>query len=198
MAFESKIKSNSVLFFQLSPASSFAIVTKMNDSNFIVHLHKFNTFKPVGTCLIPKCDKVDIKWNKQGTVALLFVSMDVDQNFYGGKSLLFYSKINQVGRAFISNKDNTYDVKWNPQGTEFIVVHGYPQQATLFDENLKELQVFTSGKMNCSFWNPFGKLFLLGGLEGMNGDIEVVDRKKLKKVGGMNAKRGKNKMIIFH
>eukprot|EP01080_Neovahlkampfia_damariscottae_P000813 gene813-9063_t len=190
MKFESKIKSGSVLFFQLSPASSFAICTRSNQSSLIVNLHKFNTFKAVGTCLIPDCDKVEIMWNKQGTVALIFCSMDVDKNFYGGRSQLFYSKINEIGKPFISNKDNTYDVKWNPQGTEFIVVHGYPQQATLFDENLKELGTFTSGKMNRSFWNPFGKLFLLGGLEGMNGDIEVVDRKKKKKIGGMNAKRG--------
>jgi translation initiation factor 2A len=190
MKFEMKVKSSPVYFFQIAPNGSYAICTKSNDSSFVVHLHKFNSFKSCGTCLIPNGDKVDMFWNRQGTVLLILVSMDVDKSFYGGKSQLFFSKLNEVGKPFVSNKDNTYDVKWNPKGTEFIVVHGYPQKATLFDEHMKELGTFESGKMNCSFWNPFSKLFLLGGLEGMNGDVEVIDRKKLKKIGAMHAKRG--------
>jgi uncharacterized protein with WD repeat len=190
MKFEMKVKSSPVHFFQIAPSGSYAICTKSNDSSFIVNLHKFNSFKSCGTCLIPSGDKVDMFWNRQGTVVLILVSKDVDENFYGGKSQLFFSKLNEIGKPFVSNKDNTYDVKWNSKGTEFIVVHGYPQKATLYDDNLKELGTFESGKMNRAFWNPFAKLFLLGGLEGMNGDVEIIDRKKLKKIGAMHAKRG--------
>lgn len=73
-------------------------------------------------------DKVNVKWNKTGTMALFFTQSDVDnsgKSYYGETNLYLIGLNGQFECKVALDKDGPiYDYDWNPNSNDFAVVYG--------------------------------------------------------------------------
>jgi len=195
MNFQSKLKAN-VEHFKLSPLNTFA--TYSVGKNKIAQLQLFKFGKSPAVCSQPTQAITTCKffWNRFGTHCLAMTAAEHDSkknvDSYYEKNSLYMMNINGSSRQLLEKEtEQIYDAQWNPaKGTEFIVVHGYPPKATLYNDRLEIIGDLGTGTRNLVLWNPFGKLFCLAGLGNMNGALEIWDRQKLKKVGQRQLNRG--------
>jgi len=81
-----------------------------------------------------------------------------------------------------------YSARWNPNGTEFVVIYGYmPAKATLFGMDCKPRADFGTAHRNTALWSPSGRVLCIAGFGNLQGDMDFWDPKRLKKVGTAKA-----------
>ena len=79
-------------------------------------------------------------------------------------------------------------MSWSPNAKEFVVVYGtMPAKAKLFDHRANAMFDFGNAARNQAKFNPHGRLLFIGGFGNLNGEMDVWDRKNLKKVASMQA-----------
>jgi len=125
---------------------------------------------------------------------LIMTQTDVDKtgkSYYGEANLYFYT-FEKNGGTFenitLGKEGPIQDVKWSPNGNEFVVIYGYmPAQATLFGKDRQPKAEFGTAPRNFARWAPNGHILAIAGFGNLQGDIDIWDPKKVKKVGNAKA-----------
>ncbi|KAJ1359663.1 hypothetical protein KIN20_018446 [Parelaphostrongylus tenuis] len=133
-----------------------------------------------------KSDRAVLQWNSRGSAVLVLCSTDVDtsnQSYYGEQHIYLLNVTSQDAlKVELKKTGPIYAAKWNPNGKEFCVCHGFmPAMVSLF--NLRGDQTFCTneGPLNDVFYNAFGNILLTCGFGNLGkGKMEFwdVDKKK--------------------
>ncbi|CAG7846737.1 Eukaryotic translation initiation factor 2A Short=eIF-2A [Serendipita indica DSM 11827] len=139
-----------------------------------------------------KADRVTIKWNSLGTLALIMTHTEVDKSnksYYGETGMYLLSAAGNFDSRIVLDKEGPiHDFAWNPNSKEFCVVYGFmPAKATLFDQRVKPIFEFGAGPHNFVSWNPHGRLVALAGFGNLAGKVEIFDRRTLNKISDIDA-----------
>lgn len=139
---------------------------------------------PVSQKMFFKADKIQMKWNTQGTAVLFATSTDHDKtgkSYYGETNLYMMSTRGDFDcRVALDKEGPVHDFEWNPNGREFIAVYGYmPAKSTLFSYRINVIAELGTSSRNFVAFNPQGRLFCLAGFGNLSGTVDVWDREKL-------------------
>ncbi|CED82824.1 Predicted translation initiation factor related to eIF-3a [Phaffia rhodozyma] len=155
-------------------------------------LYSIQTLKgssPVATAkkTFYKADKITVKWNRAGNMVLFLTQTDVDrsnQNYYGETNLyLLALKGGFECRVALDKDGPIHDYNWSPNSREFGVVYGYmPSKTVLFDTQARPIHDLGLSSRNFLSFQPHSRLLLVAGFGNLSGNIDVWDRKSMKKV----------------
>ncbi|KAK4686187.1 translation initiation factor 2A, partial [Tremellales sp. Uapishka_1] len=139
-----------------------------------------------------KADKLNVKWNNAGTMALFLTHTDVDntgKSYYGETNLYLASVDGSFdGMVELDKEGPIYDFNWNPTSREFSVCYGYmPARTQVFDNKAKAVHSFGSGHRNFLSYQPQGKLLLSAGFGNLAGGVDIWDVSTRKKVAEFKA-----------
>lgn len=142
---------------------------------------QFNS--PISQKTFFKGDKVQLKWNKQGSSLLVLAQTDVDKSgkSYYGETTLYLLSTNGAfdARVSLDKEGPIHDVSWSPNSKEFGVVYGYmPAKATIFNHRAVATHSFPLGPRNTITFSPTGRFVLVAGFGNLAGQIDVYDLEK--------------------
>ncbi|KAJ9125600.1 hypothetical protein QFC22_000562 [Naganishia vaughanmartiniae] len=134
-----------------------------------------------------KGDKVLLKWNKTGNIALFLTTSDIDnsgKSYYGETNLYLINLNGQYEcKVTLEKEGPIHDFVWNPNSREFAVTYGYvPARTTLFDAKANEMHSFGTEARNFLKYQPQGRLLLSAGFGNLNGNVDIWDLRSRKKV----------------
>lgn len=138
---------------------------------------------PVSQKTFFKGDKVQLKWNEQGTTVIVLAQTDVDRSgksYYGETTLYLLS----AGGGFDSRVDldkegPIHDVTWSPNSKEFGVVYGYmPAKTTIFNFRGVPKHTFALAPRNTILFSPHGRFVLVAGFGNLAGQMDIYDMDK--------------------
>lgn len=161
--------------------------------NFDVAVSQKNFFKG---------DKVQLKWNIEGTSLIVLAQTEVDKSgksYYGETTLYLLSanggfdsridlgeltkhcfrpRINYT-KPSLDKEGPIHDVSWSPNSKEFGVVYGYmPAKTTLFNTRAVATHNFALGPRNTILFSPHGRFVLTAGFGNLAGQMDVYDLEK--------------------
>ena len=139
-----------------------------------------------------KADKIQIKWNEAGTALLFLTQTEVDKtgkSYYGESNLYMMHAAGQFDcRVTLDKEGGIHDFAWSPNDREFAVTYGYmPARTTIFDSRVKVVHDFGTHPRNFLAYNPQGRLLCIAGFGNLAGQVDIWDRKTLKKVVTIDA-----------
>lgn len=139
---------------------------------------------PISQKTFFKADKIQIKWNSQGTAMLFVTSTDHDKtgkSYYGETNLYMMSTRGDFDcRVALDKEGPVHDFEWNPNGREFVAVYGYmPAKCTLFSYRINVIAELGTSSRNFVSFNPQGRLFCVAGFGNLSGTVDIWDREKL-------------------
>jgi translation initiation factor 2A len=138
---------------------------------------------PISQKTFFKGDKVQLKWNKQGSSLLVLAQTDVDKSgksYYGETTLYLLSTSGAFdARVSLDKEGPIHDVSWSPNSREFGVVYGYmPAKATIFNHRAVATHSFPLGPRNTITFSPTGRFVLVAGFGNLAGQIDIYDLEK--------------------
>lgn len=138
---------------------------------------------PISQKTFYKGDKVQLKWNKQGSSLLVLAQTDVDRSgksYYGETTLYLLSTSGAFDARVTLDKDGPiHDVSWSPNSREFGVVYGFmPAKATIFNHRAVATHSFPIAPRNTITFSPTGRFVLVAGFGNLAGQIDVYDLEK--------------------
>lgn len=138
---------------------------------------------PVSQKTFFKGDKVQLKWNKQGSSLLVLAQTDVDRSgksYYGETTLYLMSTSGAFdARVTLDKEGPIHDVSWSPNSREFGVVYGFmPAKATIFNHRAIPQHSFPLGPRNTITFSPNARFVLVAGFGNLAGQIDVYDMQK--------------------
>lgn len=138
---------------------------------------------PISQKTFFKGDKVQMKWNKQGSSILVLAQTDVDRSgksYYGETTLYLLSTTGAIdARVTLDKEGPIHDVSWSPNSKEFGVVYGYmPAKATIFNYRAVATHSFPLGPRNTITFSPNARFVLVAGFGNLAGQIDVYDLEK--------------------
>lgn len=147
----------------------------------VFNVPQFTT--PISQKTFFKGDKVQLKWNAQGTSLIVLAQTEVDKSnkSYYGETNMYLLSANGTFDARISlNKEGPiHDVSWSPNGKEFGVIYGFmPAKTTIFNQRAVESFSFPIGPRNTIIFSPTGRFVLVAGFGNLAGQIDVYDLEK--------------------
>lgn len=147
----------------------------------VFNVPMFNS--PVSQKTFFKGDKVQLKWNKQGSSLLVLAQTDVDRSgksYYGETTLYLLSTSGAFdARVALDKEGPIHDVSWSPNSREFGVVYGYmPAKATIFNHRAIAQQSFPLAPRNTITFSPNSRFVLVAGFGNLAGQIDVYDMQK--------------------
>ncbi|CAI5722444.1 unnamed protein product [Hyaloperonospora brassicae] len=84
----------------------------------------------------------------------------------------------------LTKEGTVHDVAWDPTGRGFVVITGaMPANATLYDSKAIPVFEFAAAPRNHVSWNPHGRFLCLAGFGNLRGDMDFLERNKVKKMG---------------
>lgn len=136
--------------------------------------------KPISQKTFFKGDKVQFKWNKQGSSLLVLAQTEVDKtgkSYYGETNLYLLSTSGTFdARISLDKEGPIHDVSWSPNSKEFAVIYGYmPAKATIFNHRAVATHSFPLSPRNTVIFSPTGRFVLLAGFGNLAGQIDVYD-----------------------
>ncbi|KAI5475647.1 hypothetical protein MNV49_001064, partial [Pseudohyphozyma bogoriensis] len=139
-----------------------------------------------------KSDKITMKWNKAGTQLLFLTATEVDKtgkSYYGETNLYMMSAAGNLDSKVTLDKDGgIHDFTWSPNDNEFAVTYGYmPAKTVIFDKRAKPIHDFGMHPRNFLSYNPQGRLLCIAGFGNLAGQVDIWDRKTMKKVCTIDA-----------
>jgi len=173
----------------VSPPTIAVFVADKKGGPSAVRIYKYpKVGEVVASRTLWKAQTVEFLWNSKGTALLVLTHTSVDRtgkSYYGETGLQFVSADSALDcNVSLDAEGPVHDAKWNPDGTQFVVIYGYmPAQTTLFDEKCQKLAEFGRAPRNTARWSPCGRLLALGGFGNLNGQVDVWDVKRVRKVG---------------
>lgn len=138
---------------------------------------------PISQKTFFKGDKVQLKWNQQGSSLIVLAQTDVDKSnkSYYGETTLYLLSANGTfdARVTLDKEGPIHDVTWSPTGREFGVVYGYmPAKTTVFNFRGIATHSFPMGPRNTINFSPNGRFVLVAGFGNLAGQIDVYDLEK--------------------
>ncbi|KAF3763775.1 translation initiation factor eIF-2A [Cryphonectria parasitica EP155] len=138
---------------------------------------------PISQKTFFKGDKVQLKWNLQGSSLIVLAQTDVDKSnksYYGETTLYMLSANGDFDARITLDKEGPiHDVSWSPTGREFGVVYGYmPAKTTVFNHRAVAQRSFPLGPRNTITFSPTGRFVLVAGFGNLAGQIDVYDLSK--------------------
>jgi translation initiation factor 2A len=146
-----------------------------------------------------KGDKVQLKWNDNGTSLIVLAQTEVDKtgkSYYGETTMYllsanggFDSRIDLGMLSFYRTKDSAYilvdkegpihDVSWSPKSNSFAVVYGYmPAKTVIFNAKAQAMHTFALGPRNTVSFSPHGRFVLVAGFGNLAGQMDIYDLEK--------------------
>ena len=127
-----------------------------------------------------KADKLSVKWNPAGTMALFLTHTDVDasgKSYYGETNLYLVSVDGSFdGMVELDKEGPIYDFGWNPTSRDFAVCYGYmPAKVQLYDLKARPIHNFGNQHRNVLSYQPQGRLLLTAGFGNLAGGIDIWD-----------------------
>ncbi len=138
---------------------------------------------PVSQKTFFKGDKVQLKWNAQGSSLIVLAQTDVDKSnksYYGETTLYLLAAGGGFdARVSLDKEGPIHDVTWSPNSKEFGVVYGYmPAKTTIFNHRAVATHSFPLGPRNTILFSPTGRFVLVAGFGNLAGHIDVYDLDK--------------------
>ena len=138
---------------------------------------------PISQKTFFKGDKVQLKWNQQGSSLIVLAQTDVDKSnkSYYGETTLYLLNANGAfdARVTLDKEGPIHDVSWSPNGKEFGVIYGYmPAKTTIFNHRGVATHSFPMGPRNTIIFSPTGRFVLVAGFGNLAGQIDVYDLEK--------------------
>lgn len=138
---------------------------------------------PISQKTFFKGDKVQLKWNKNGTSLIVLAQTDVDRtgkSYYGETTLYLLSTTGAFDARITLDKEGPiHDVSWSPNSKEFGVVYGYmPAKATIFNHRAIAQHSFPLAPRNTITFSPTGRFVLVAGFGNLAGQIDIYDLEK--------------------
>lgn len=149
-----------------------------------VRVYKVPHFaSPVSQKSFFKGDKVQLKWNAQGSHLIVLAQTEVDRSgksYYGETTLYLMSANGSVDERVTLDKEGPiHDVCWSPNSKEFGVVYGFtPPKATIFNNRGIATHSFAPAPRNTIRFSPSARFVLVAGFGNMTGQIDVYDLEK--------------------
>lgn len=130
-----------------------------------------------------KGDKVQLKWNAQGSSLIVLAQTDVDKSnksYYGETTLYLLSASGGFDARITLDKEGPiHDVSWSPNSKEFGVIYGFmPARTTIFNQKAEAKHTFALGPRNTITFSPNGRFVLVAGFGNLAGQIDVYDLTK--------------------
>ncbi|KAJ2892438.1 putative eukaryotic translation initiation factor 2a protein [Zalerion maritima] len=179
-----KLRVEGVATFALCPGQAHAVavfIPERKGQPASVKVYNVPQFSnPTSQKTFFKGDKVQLKWNSQGTSLLVLAQTDVDKSnkSYYGETMLYLLSVNESFDARISldKEGPIHDVTWSPNGKEFGVIYGFmPAKTTIFNHRAVLQHSFPSGPRNTIIFSPTGRFALVAGFGNLAGQIDVYD-----------------------
>ncbi|KAJ1737073.1 hypothetical protein LPJ72_000828 [Coemansia sp. Benny D160-2] len=190
------LKLDGVAAFSVSPGLSPSVavfVPERKSKPALVHLYTLGSFaSPVANKSFFKAEKVEFFWHKLGTNVLVLTQTDVDKtgrSYYGESSLYFMAAAGNFDcRVSLDREGPIHDVAWSPTEKEFVVVYGFmPTKAALFNHRVETIFDFGVAPRNFVRINPHGRIITIAGFGNLSGQVDMWDRKTLKKICSVDA-----------
>ncbi|KAK5173153.1 uncharacterized protein LTR77_003275 [Saxophila tyrrhenica] len=138
---------------------------------------------PVSQKTFFKGDKVQLKWNQEGTSLIVLAQTDVDKSnksYYGETNMYILSANGGFdSRIQLDKEGPIHDVMWSPNSKEFGVVYGYmPAKTTIFNVKAVAQHSFNLGPRNTIIFSPHGRFVLVAGFGNLAGQMDIYDLEK--------------------
>ncbi|KAL9031088.1 MAG: hypothetical protein Q9196_000851 [Gyalolechia fulgens] len=182
-----KLRVDGVADFAVSPGKNHSIavfIPERKGQPAAVKVYNVPEFtKPVSEKNFFKGDKVQLKWNKEGTEVIVLAQTEVDKSgksYYGETTLYLLSVNGGFDSRIQLDKDGPiHDVTWSPNSKEFGVVYGYmPAKTTLFDVRARATHDFALAPRNTIIFSPLGRFVLVAGFGNLAGQMDIYDLEK--------------------
>lgn len=130
-----------------------------------------------------KGDKVQLKWNDEGTSVIVLAQTEVDKSnksYYGETNMYILSANGGFdSRIQLDKEGPIHDVTWSPNSKEFGVVYGYmPAKTTIFNQRAIAQHSFNLGPRNTILFSPNGRFVLVAGFGNLAGQMDIYDLEK--------------------
>ncbi|KAM0716008.1 hypothetical protein Q7P37_008522 [Cladosporium fusiforme] len=182
-----KLRVEGVADFALSPSdnSSVAVfIPERKGQPAAVKVFNVPQFtSPVSQKTFFKGDKVQLKWNNQGTSLIVLAQTEVDKSnksYYGETNMYILSANGGFdSRIQLDKEGPIHDVSWSPNGKEFGVVYGYmPAKTTVFNQRAVAQHSFSLGPRNTIIFSPHGRFVIVAGFGNLAGQMDIYDLEK--------------------
>ncbi|KXT08579.1 hypothetical protein AC579_2605 [Pseudocercospora musae] len=164
-------KTNSVALFVPERKGQPAAVKVFNVPQFTA---------PVSQKTFFKGDKVQLKWNQEGTSLIVLAQTEVDKSnksYYGETNMYILSANGGFDSRITLDKEGPiHDVTWSPNSKEFGVVYGYmPAKTTIFNHRAVAQHSFNLGPRNTILFSPHGRFVIVAGFGNLAGQMDIYD-----------------------
>ncbi|KAJ1797269.1 hypothetical protein LPJ59_003247, partial [Coemansia sp. RSA 2399] len=182
--------------FSLSPGLSPSVavfVPERKSKPALVRMYALGSFaSPVANKSFFKAERVEFFWHRLGTNVLVLTHTDVDKtgrSYYGESSLYFMAAAGNFDcRVPLDREGPIHDVTWSPTEKEFAVVYGFmPAKTALFNHRVEVTFDFGVAPRNFVRFNPHGRVVAIAGFGNLSGQVDLWDRKTLKKLCSLDA-----------
>ena len=182
-----KLRVEGVTDFALSPGQTHSVAVFVPErkgqpaSVKVFTVPQFN--QPVSQKTFFKGDKVQLKWNDQGTSVIVLAQTEVDKSnksYYGETNMYILSANGGFdSRIQLDKEGPIHDVSWSPNSKEFGVVYGYmPAKTTIFNSKAVAQHSFNLGPRNTIIFSPHGRFVLVAGFGNLAGQMDIYDLEK--------------------
>ena len=139
--------------------------------------------RPVSQKTFFKGDKVQLKWNEQGTSIIVLAQTEVDKSnksYYGETNMYILSASGGFdSRIQLDKEGPIHDVTWSPNSKEFAVVYGYmPAKTTIFNIKAVATHSFDLKPRNTILFSPHGRFLIVAGFGNLAGQMDIYDLEK--------------------
>jgi len=155
-------------------------------------LFKFSNLEQISAKSFFHVQSVDFLWNPSGNALIAQTQADVDRtgkSYYGETGLYFFTIDGKSSEQLQLKKDgHVHHCSWAPNSKEFLVIYGFmPALATKYDLQLTPTADFGAAHRNSAFWSPHGRFLCIAGFGNLQGDMDIWDHKRVKKLGKTQA-----------
>jgi len=182
-----KLHVEGVTDFALSPGKTHSVAVFVPERKGqpaavkVFHVPQFT--QPLSQKTFFKGDKVQMKWNDQGTSVIVLASTDVDKSnksYYGETNMYILSASGGFDSRITLDKEGPiHDVTWSPNSKEFGVVYGYtPAKATIFNQRAVPTHSFPLAPRNTILFSPHGRFVIVAGFGNFAGQMDIYDLEK--------------------
>ncbi|EPE05237.1 eukaryotic translation initiation factor subunit [Ophiostoma piceae UAMH 11346] len=182
-----KLRVEGVTMFALTPGKTNSVavfIPERKGQPASVRVYNVPHFaSPVSQKTFFKGDKVQLKWNQQGSSLIVLAQTDVDKSnksYYGETTLYILSANGGFDARIALDKEGPiHDVTWSPNSKEFGVIYGYmPAKTTIFNQRAEAKHTFSLAPRNTILFSPNGRFVLVAGFGNLAGQIDVYDLNK--------------------
>lgn len=182
-----KLHLDGVADFALSPGQTHSVAVfvpeKKGQPASVKVFNVPNFGQPVSQKTFFKGDKVQLKWNEEGTSVIVLAQTEVDKSnksYYGETNMYILSANGGFdSRIQLDKEGPIHDVSWSPNSKEFGVVYGYmPAKTTIFNSKAVAQHSFNLGPRNTIIFSPHGRFVIVAGFGNLAGQMDIYDMEK--------------------